>query len=144
MGPPGPRPSSCSTPCPKAPSHLSHASKQENHTCASVLLVGTSMVRHVAIHGGRTFCHPGAWVKEVTSSALQLSEQHCPASTMVQHLWLTEYCLMKSIPFVDNFFVFLNRPHLFKSNGLHPNQEGLILLSVNINLTVRSCTTTTS
>lgn len=180
----------------RAPSPLSHASKQENHTCASVLLVGTSMIRHVALHGGRTFCHPGTWVKEVTTSALQLSEQHCTASTMVLeaginnlrfqqseilkqdfatmidrllatekrlmisgpprqgdiitsrlrqlHLRLKGYCLMKSIPFVDNIFVFLNRPHLFKSNGLHPNQEGSRLQSVNINLTVRSCTTATS
>ena len=34
------------------------------------------MVRHVAAHSGRTFCHPGASVKEVASSALKLSEQH--------------------------------------------------------------------
>lgn len=154
----------------RAPSHLSNASKQENHSCALVLLVGSSMIRHVALHGGRTFCHPGAWVKEVTTSALQLSEQHCSASTMVLeagindlrfqqseilkqefatmidrllatekrliisgpprygdiitsrlrqlHLRLKGYCLMKSIPFVDNIFVFLNGPHLFKPGGI--------------------------
>ena len=124
----------------------------------SVLIVGTSMVRHVAAHGGQTFFHPGASVKEVASSALQLSEQHSLASTLVQeaginnlknqqsevlkrdyislvdrlldtgkwqiiagplpppqygdvttsrlrqlHLWLKGYCLIKSIPYVDNF-----------------------------------------
>ena len=41
------------------------------------------MVRHVAVHGGRTFCHPGACVKEVTSSALKLCTQHSSASTLV-------------------------------------------------------------
>ena len=165
----------------------------------SVLVVGTSMVRHVAAHSGRTFCHPGATVNEVASSALKLSEQHSLASTLVLeagindlknqqsevlkqdyislvdrlldtgkrliiagplppprygdvttsrlrqlHLWLKGYCLKKSIPFVDNFTAFLNRPSLFKRDGLHPNQEGSRLLSVNIDLTVRSCTTPTS
>lgn len=165
----------------------------------AVLVVGTSMVRHVAVHDGRTFCHPGARVAEVTSSALQLSAQHPSASTLVLeagindlkfqqsevlkqdfislvdrlldtgkrliisgplppprygdvitsrlrqlHLWLKGYCLGNSIPFVDNFAAFLNRPHLFKRDGLHPNHEGSRLLSVNIDLTVRSCTTSTS
>ncbi|KAL7389653.1 hypothetical protein ABVT39_007802 [Epinephelus coioides] len=60
------------------------------------------------------------------------------------HLWLKGHCLSKSIPFVDNFIAFLNRPHLFKRDGLRPNQEGSRLLSVNTDLTVRSCTTATS
>ncbi|XP_076601118.1 uncharacterized protein LOC143329205 [Chaetodon auriga] len=49
----------------------------------SVLVVGTSMVRHVTVHGGRTFCRSGARVKEVESSALQLCAQHSSASTLV-------------------------------------------------------------
>ena len=159
----------------------------------SVLVVRTSIVRHVAVHGGWTFCHPGARVKEVASSALLLSAQHNSASKLVLeasinnlkrhqlevlkqdfislvdclldtgkqviiagplhpprycdvttscfrelHLWLKGYCLTKSIPFVDNFAAFLNRPHLFKRDSLHPNQEGSRLLSVH------SCTTPTS
>ncbi|TWW74414.1 hypothetical protein D4764_14G0004170 [Takifugu flavidus] len=60
------------------------------------------------------------------------------------HLWLKGYCLGNSIPFVDNFAAFLNRPHLFKRDGLHPNHEGSRLLSLNIDLTVRSCATSTS
>ena len=148
------------------------------------------MVRHVAAHVGQTFCHPGASVKEVASSTLQLSEQHSSASTLVLeaginglknqqsealklldmgkqliiagmlsplwygdittsclhqlHLWLKGNCLTESIPFVDYFAVFLNRPSLFKQDGLHPNQEGSRLLSVKIDLTVRSCTTLSS
>ena len=134
------------------------------------------MVRHMAAHSDQTFCHPGASVKEVASSALKLSEQHSAASTLVLkaginnlknhqlevlkwdyvslvdrlldtgkrliivgplppprygdvttsrfrqlHLWLKGYCLTKSIPFVDNFATFLNRPSLFERDGLHPN-----------------------
>ncbi|CAJ1057768.1 hypothetical protein D4764_0229340 [Xyrichtys novacula] len=155
------------------------------------------MVRHVRVHGGRTFCRLGARIKEVESSALQMCAQHSSASTlvldarigdikdqqsetlkrdfisMVDHmldtgkrliisgplpptrygdvtnsrlrqldLWLKGFCLGRSIPYVDSFIAFLNRPHLFKSDGLHPNQEGSRLLSVNIDLMLRSCTTT--
>lgn len=55
---------------------------QEKRT-PSVLVVRTSMVRHVAVHDSRTFCHPGACVKDVASSALQLTAQHSSASTLV-------------------------------------------------------------
>ena len=183
---------------PRVPSRQRRTSSQpaERHA-PSVLVVGTSMVRHVRVHNGRTFSRPGARVKEVESTALQLCAQHSAASTLVLeagindlrdqqseilkrdftsmvdclldtgkqlvisgplppprygdvttsrlrqlHLWLKGYCLRKSIPYVDNFMAFLNRPHLFKSDGLHPNQEGSRLLSVNIDLTVQSCTTT--
>ena len=54
----------------------------ERHT-PSVLVFGTSMVRHMAAHGGRSFCHPEARVKEVASSALQLSAQQSSASMLV-------------------------------------------------------------
>ncbi|XP_061563256.1 uncharacterized protein LOC133418538 [Cololabis saira] len=163
----------------------------------AVLVVGTSMVRHVRVQGGRTFCHPGARVKDVESAALRLCDQHSSASTLVLeagindlrnrqsevlkqeframvdrlldtgkrlvisgplppprygdvttsrlrqlHRWLKGYCLDQGIPYVDNFMAFLNRPHLFKHDGLHPNQVGSRILSVNIDLTVQSCTTT--
>ncbi len=49
----------------------------------SVLVVGTSLARPVAIRGGRTFCYPGACVKEITSSALLLVDQHDSASAVV-------------------------------------------------------------
>lgn len=39
----------------------------------AVLVVGTSMVRHVAVHDAQAFCHPAARVTEVTSAALQVS-----------------------------------------------------------------------
>ncbi|KAL7394730.1 hypothetical protein ABVT39_003009 [Epinephelus coioides] len=179
-------------------SRQSEARTQEQHT-PSVLVIGTSMVRHMEVHNGRTFCHPGARDNKVASSALQLTARHSSASTLVLeagindlrnqqsevlkqdftslvdrlldtekrliisgplppprygdvttshlrqlHLWLKGYCFSKSIPFVDSFIASLNRPHLFKRDGLHPNQEVSRLLSVNIDLTVRSCTTATS
>ncbi|XP_030257363.1 extracellular calcium-sensing receptor-like [Sparus aurata] len=49
----------------------------------SVLVVRTSIVRHVAVHGGWTFCLPGARINEVASSALLLSAQHNSASKLV-------------------------------------------------------------
>ena len=167
--------------------------RPNNPAPPTVLLAGTSMVRHVAVRDGRTFCYPGARVTEVTSSALQLCAEHSSASTLVLqagtndikfqqseilkkhfvdsidclldtgkqliisgplpaprfsdvpfsrlyqlHMWLKGYCLTKSIPFVDNFTTFLNRPHLFKRDRLHPNQQGSWLLSFNIDLTIRS------
>ncbi|KAL7395365.1 hypothetical protein ABVT39_015160 [Epinephelus coioides] len=163
-------------------SRQSEARTQEQRT-PSVLVIGTSMARHMEVHNGCTFCHPGARVSEVASSALQLTARHSSASTLVLeaginnlrnqqsevlkqdfislvdrlldmgkrliisgplpppcygdvttsrfrqlHLWLKGYCLAKSIPFVDNFIAFLNRLHLFKRGGLHPNQEGSQLL----------------
>ncbi len=49
----------------------------------SVLVVGTSMVRHVVVRGGWTFCYPGACIKDITPTALQLSLQHKSASAVV-------------------------------------------------------------
>ena len=177
---PGENATRCHKPEPQAPSRPRRTSRQPvEWRTLSVLVCGTSMVRHVAAHGGRTFCHPGASVNEVASSALQLSEQHSSASMLVLeaginnlkkqrsellkrdyvslvdrlldtgkrliisgplppprygdvttshlrqlHLWLKGYYLRKSIPYVDNFAAFLNRPRLFKWDSLHPNQEG--------------------
>lgn len=89
------------------------ASKQEDHTCPSVLLVGTSMIRRVVLLGGRTFCHPGARAKEVISSALQLSEQHRLASTMVLEAGINNLRLQQSEILKQGF----------KSDGLHPSQH---------------------
>ncbi len=49
----------------------------------SLLVVGTSLVRQVAIHGGRTYCHPGASINDISSVAKLLSDWHRSASTLV-------------------------------------------------------------
>lgn len=41
------------------------------------------MIRHVTLHGGRTFCHLDAWGRVVATSALQLNAQHRSALTLV-------------------------------------------------------------
>ncbi|XP_076607733.1 uncharacterized protein LOC143333545 [Chaetodon auriga] len=79
------RPGATTTRPQQAPPHPWRTSREPvmQRTPPSVLVVGTSMVRHVAVLGGRTFCHHGARVTEVASAALQLCAQHSPASTLV-------------------------------------------------------------
>lgn len=159
----------------------------------TVLVLGTSMVRHVRVIRGRTSCHPGAHVVDINNSApdiirhnpsastvvihaglndlkLQQSEtlkdhfktlittihsynKHCIISGPIPaprfgdvkfsrvrllHLWLKNYCLLNQIPYVDNFLTFFNRPELFKKDRLHPNIPGSRLLSMNIEMTIKS------
>lgn len=172
------------------------SSRLQRSPSPSLLVIGTSLVRHVAVRGGRTFCHPGASVNDIKSAALRLSDQCSSVSTLVieagvndikkqrseelkvdfarlvdslldtgkqvivsgplpspcfgdikfsrlrqLHIWQKSYCMRKSIPFVDNFAAFLNRPSLFKRDGLHPNLDGSRLLASNIRLTLHSCST---
>ena len=46
------------------------------------------------------------------------------------HPWLKGYCLTKSIPYVDNFAAFLNRPCLFK--GTVCNNLSNLLTQINV------------
>lgn len=55
------------------------------------------------------------------------------------HAWQKGYCMHKGIPFVDHFAAFLNRPLLFKRDGLHLNMEGSRFLASSIKLTLHSC-----
>ncbi len=48
-----------------------------------LLVIGTSLVRHVVVSGGRTFCHPGASINDVKSAALHLSDQYSSVPTLV-------------------------------------------------------------
>lgn len=85
------------------------ASKQEDHTCPSVLLVSTSMIRHGGLLGGLTFCHPGAQAKEVISAALQLSEQHRSASTMVLEAGINNLRFQQSEVLKQDFTTMIDR-----------------------------------
>ncbi|XP_049609613.1 DNA dC-_dU-editing enzyme APOBEC-3G isoform X1 [Syngnathus scovelli] len=171
---------------------------QQNGLCARdgvrVLIVGTSMVRHVDIPRCSTSCHPCALIREVDDVMLHLLAQ-CPSIAAVVvhvgtwdhkllqseklkddyislistiqdskkraivsgpfvppyfgdlnfsrvrqlHICLKRYCMSKSIPYVDNFTTFLNRPYLFKADFFLPNHIGSHLLSMNIELTLLSC-----
>ncbi|KAM9835534.1 uncharacterized protein ACBT44_018357 isoform 1-T3 [Syngnathus typhle] len=171
---------------------------QQNSLCANdgvcVLIVGTSMVRHVDIPRCSTSCHPCALVREVDDVMLHLLAQCQSVAAVVVHvgtwdhklmqseklkddyislistiqdskkraivsgpfvppyfgdvnfsrvrqlhIWLKRYCMSKSIPYVDNFTTFLNRPYLFKADFFLPNHIGSHLLSINIELTLLSC-----
>ena len=55
----------------------------------SVLVVGTSMVWRVAVRGDWTFCYPGACVKDITLTALQLIE-HNSASPVIDFVGVND------------------------------------------------------
>ncbi|TWW62678.1 hypothetical protein D4764_04G0013250 [Takifugu flavidus] len=100
----------------------------------SVLVVGTSMVRHVAEHDGRTFCHPGARVAEVTSSALQLSAQHPSASTLVLEPGINDLKFQQSEVLKQDFISLVDRlldtgKRLIISGPLPPPRYGDVITS---------------
>ena len=46
--------------------------------------------------------------------------------------WLQSNCRIHNIGFIDNFNLFWNRPSLFFTDGLHPNNPGSKILAANI------------
>ncbi|TWW77925.1 hypothetical protein D4764_11G0000460 [Takifugu flavidus] len=101
----------------------------------AVLVVGTSVVRHVAVHDGRTFCHPGApRVVEVTSSALQLSAQHPSASTLVLEAGINDLKFQQSEVLKQDFISLVDRlldtgKRLIISGPLPPPRYGDVITS---------------
>ncbi|KAM3862309.1 interphotoreceptor matrix proteoglycan 2 [Diretmus argenteus] len=69
----------------------------------SVLVVGSSLVRHVSVRGGRTFCYPGACVKDITSSALQVLNQHSSAAAVVLEAGLNDLKYQQSELLKEDF-----------------------------------------
>lgn len=55
------------------------------------------------------------------------------------HIWLKGYCRSLGIPFIDNFTTFLDRPMLFRHDGLHTNWSGSRVLANSMALTLKSC-----
>ena len=159
----------------------------------SVLVIGSSMVRHIVVPKAQTCCFPGAKVLDVRAAIPPLLTDHPQASSLIihvgtndiklqqserlkedfkalistaqetgrsciisgpfssprygdgkfsrirqLHIWLKGYCCQHNIPFVDNFTTFLYRPDLFAMDGLHPSWSGARLLSMNMDLALRS------
>ncbi|KAI2647459.1 GDSL lipase [Labeo rohita] len=52
--------------------------------------------------------------------------------------WLLTWCKEQQLLFVNNWNLFLERPRLFRADGLHPSRVGVELLSDNISRTLRS------
>ena len=160
----------------------------------AVLIVGSSMVRHVALPKAQTLCFPGARVLDIKVKLPSLLDKYPSASTVILHvgsndikaqqseklkkdfmslidtlldsraqcvisgpmpspcwgdikfsrlrnlhIWLKGYCRSLGLPFIDNFTTFLDRPALFRYDGLHLNWSGSRLLSTNMSLTINSC-----
>eukprot|EP00064_Thunnus_orientalis_P015512 superscaffoldBa00002884_g15566 len=51
----------------------------------AVVVIGDSITHHVAVSTSKTFCFPGALVKDMTAFTLQLLEQDSSASAVVVH-----------------------------------------------------------
>ncbi len=48
-----------------------------------LLVVGTSMVRHVSVSSIQTFCYPGACIKDITPTTLQVIQKHSSTTAVV-------------------------------------------------------------
>ncbi len=69
----------------------------------SLLVIGTSLVRHVAVRRGRTFCHPGASVNDIKFSALHLCDQYRSVSTLVLEAGVNDIRNQRSEELKDDF-----------------------------------------
>ncbi|KAM3876304.1 paralemmin 1a [Diretmus argenteus] len=58
---------------------------------------------HVSVRGGRTFCYPGACVKDITSSALQVLNQHSSAAAVVLEAGLNDLKYQQSELLKEDF-----------------------------------------
>ncbi|KAL7389827.1 hypothetical protein ABVT39_010506 [Epinephelus coioides] len=117
---------------PRAPSCHHRTSRQSEARTheqrnPSVLVIRTSMVRHVEVHNGRTFCHPGARVTEVASSALQLTARHSSASTLVLEVSINDLRNQQSEVLKQDFISLVER--LIISGLLPPPRYGDITTS---------------
>lgn len=62
----------------------------------SVLVLGSSMVRHVRVRSGHTSCHPGALTLDIRDSAPDIIHNHPSASTVVIHVGTNDLKLQQS------------------------------------------------
>ncbi len=69
----------------------------------TVLVMGTSMVRHVRISKCLTSCHPGALVNDINSSAQRLLRHHPSVSTVVVEAGTNDLRLQQSEKLKDDF-----------------------------------------
>ncbi|KAJ0056059.1 hypothetical protein NL108_018336 [Boleophthalmus pectinirostris] len=77
----------------------------------SVLVLGSSMVRHVRIKKGHTSCHPGALVKDIIDSAPTIIRHHPTVSAVVIHIGTNDLKLQQSEILKDNFKILITTIH---------------------------------
>ncbi|KAK7903992.1 hypothetical protein WMY93_016599 [Mugilogobius chulae] len=74
-------------PAPQRQPHVSTVpSASTSRPGPSVLVLGSSMVRHVRVRKGYTSCHPGALVKDIRDSAPSILRHHPTVKTVVIHV----------------------------------------------------------
>ena len=54
------------------------------------------------------------------------------------HTWLQSACRAHNVGFIDNFNLFWERASYFKSDGIHPNKKGSLMLAANLQHAVQS------
>lgn len=71
--------------------------------CPPMLVVGSSMVRHVQINRCRTSCHPGNLVKDVNTAVIQLLHHHPSVSTVMVHVGTNDLKMQQSEKLKEHF-----------------------------------------
>lgn len=77
----------------------------------SVLVLGSSMVRHVRVRNAYTSCHPGALVLDINRSAPNIIRHYPSASTVVIHAGINDLKLEQSEKLKDDFITLINTIH---------------------------------
>lgn len=72
-------------------------------TPPSVLVLGTSMIRHVRVMNAVTSCHPGALVLDIKDSAPALLDFYPSISTVVLHAGTNDLKLEQSVKLEEDF-----------------------------------------
>uniref|UniRef100_A0A8C7Y637 SGNH hydrolase-type esterase domain-containing protein n=1 Tax=Oryzias sinensis TaxID=183150 RepID=A0A8C7Y637_9TELE len=71
-------------------------------------VVGTSMVRYVRVNGSRTFCHPGALIRDITNSAHQLSLRNPSTHTIIVHAGVNDLKFQQSETLKKDFITLIH------------------------------------
>ena len=56
------------------------------------------------------------------------------------HTWLQSACRTHNVGYIDNFNLFWDRASYFKSDGIHPNKQGNLMLAANLQHAVQAST----
>ena len=80
-----------------------------SHRCGpDAFVVETSMVRHVYVTRCHTFCYPGAFVNDITNSAIEFSQHNSSVSTIVVHTGTNDLKLQQSETLKQDFITLIH------------------------------------
>ncbi|KAK0134183.1 hypothetical protein N1851_030246 [Merluccius polli] len=130
---------------------------QPDHPPPSTIVLGISIVRHIRVNGGHTYCFPGACVSDILEQLPTALQQHPECTRLIVHVgsndtrkreytpdhrllslhnWLKAECTTLGIHFIDKFNLFWNRSDYYNRDGLHPNRTGAHFLSANMDFSI--------